>query len=49
LPATPAPGASPDSSKGNDYLARTEWDRWYVKVPAATAEQIETDLGSVLK
>jgi hypothetical protein len=35
--------------KGNDYLARTEWDRWYVKVPATTAEQIETDLGSVLK
>ena len=35
--------------KGNDYLARTEWDRWYVKVPATTAEQIEQDLGSVLK
>jgi hypothetical protein len=35
--------------KGNDYLARTEWDRWYVKVPASSAEQIETDLASVLK
>lgn len=35
--------------KGNDYLARTEWDRWYVKVPSATAEQIETDVASVLK
>jgi len=35
--------------KGNEYLARTEWDRWYVKVPASTAEQIEQDLGSVLK
>ncbi len=35
--------------KGNDYLSRTEWNRWYVKVPAAAAEQIETDLGSVLK
>jgi hypothetical protein len=35
--------------KGNDYLARTEWARWYVKVPAATAEQIETDVASVLK
>jgi Domain of unknown function (DUF4340) len=35
--------------KGNDYLARTEWDRWYVKVPTATAEQIETDVASVLK
>jgi hypothetical protein len=37
------------AEKGNDYLARTEWDRWYVKVPATTAEQIETDLASVLK
>jgi Domain of unknown function (DUF4340) len=35
--------------KGNDYLARSEWGRWYVKVPATTAEQIETDLASVLK
>lgn len=35
--------------KGNDYLARTEWDRWYVKVPAASAEQIENDLPSVVK
>ncbi len=37
------------TEKGNDYLARTEWDRWYVKVPASTAEQIEQDLASVLK
>lgn len=35
--------------KGNDYLARTEWDRWYVKVPANSAEQVEQDLASVLK
>ncbi len=35
--------------KGNDYLARTEWGRWYVKVPANTAEQVEQDVGSVLK
>jgi hypothetical protein len=35
--------------KGNDYLARTEWGRWYVKVPSASAEQIEQDLASVLK
>jgi hypothetical protein len=35
--------------KGNDYLARTEWDRWYVKVMASTGEQIENDLASVLK
>jgi Domain of unknown function (DUF4340) len=35
--------------KGSDYLIRTEWERWYVKVPTATAEQVETDLASVLK
>jgi hypothetical protein len=35
--------------KGNDYLARTEWGRWYVKVPTNTAEQVEQDLASVLK
>jgi Domain of unknown function (DUF4340) len=35
--------------KGNDYLARTEWGRWYVKVPANSAEQVEQDLASVLK
>jgi Domain of unknown function (DUF4340) len=35
--------------KGSDYLARTEWARWYVKVPSNTAEQIEQDLASVLK
>jgi hypothetical protein len=35
--------------KGNDYLVRTEWERWYVKVTNSTAEQIEQDLGSVLK
>jgi hypothetical protein len=35
--------------KGNDYLIRTEWERWYVKVPASTAEQVEADLASVLK
>lgn len=35
--------------KGNDYLARTEYGRWFVKVLTTTAEQIENDLGSVLK
>jgi hypothetical protein len=35
--------------KGSDYLIRTEWERWYVKVPTTTAEQLETDLASVLK
>ena len=37
------------AEKGNDYLVRTEWDRWYVKVTTSSAEQIEQDLGSVLK
>ena len=37
------------AEKGNDYLVKTEWARWYAKVPATTAEQIETDLASVLK
>lgn len=35
--------------KGNEYLIRTEWERWYVKVPSSTGEQVENDLGSVLK
>jgi hypothetical protein len=35
--------------KASDYLIRTEWDRWYVKVPTSTGEQVETDLASVLK
>jgi hypothetical protein len=51
LPAAPpAPGTTPPPNAAkNDYLVRTEWDRWYVKVPATTAEQVENDLGSVLK
>jgi hypothetical protein len=49
VPATPAAGAAPDSAKGNDYLVKTEWERWPVKVTASTAEQIENDLASVLK
>jgi hypothetical protein len=32
-----------------DYLVRTERTRLFAKVPATTAEQIEQDLGSVLK
>ncbi|HYQ16483.1 MAG TPA: DUF4340 domain-containing protein [Polyangiaceae bacterium] len=35
--------------KGSDYLIRTEWDRWYVKVTSTNGEQVETDLASVLK
>lgn len=32
-----------------DYLVRTERTRLFAKVPATTAEQIEQDLGSILK
>jgi hypothetical protein len=42
LPATEASGKP-------DYLVRTERTRLFAKVPATTAEQIEQDLGSVLK
>lgn len=35
--------------KGSDYLARSEWGRWYAKVPTSSAEQVENDLASVLK
>jgi hypothetical protein len=35
--------------KGSDYLIRTEQTRWYVKVLSSVGEQLEQDLGSVLK
>jgi hypothetical protein len=35
--------------KGNDYLIRTEQTRWHVKVLSSVGEQVEQDLGSVLK
>ena len=35
--------------KGNEFLAKTEYGRWYVKVLTSNAEQVESDLGSVLK
>ena len=46
-PNAPYP-PNPNAPK-NDYLVKTEWGRWYVKVPANNAEQVENDLGSVLK
>ena len=50
LPAEVKPDAAPSANAPkNDYLVRTEWGRWYVKVPASNAEQVENDLGSVLK
>ncbi|MGC4088599.1 MAG: DUF4340 domain-containing protein [Polyangiaceae bacterium] len=33
--------------KGPEYLARTEFTRWYVKLVASSAEQVETDTGRV--
>lgn len=35
--------------KGSDYLAKSEFTRWYIKVVAGVAEQIEQDLGTILK
>lgn len=35
--------------KGNDYLARTEYTRWYVKVASSSAEQVDQDLAGLLK
>lgn len=35
--------------KGSDYLARTEYTRWYVKVVSSVAEQVEQDLATVVK
>lgn len=37
------------AEKGNDYLIRTEQTRWHVKVLSSVGEQVEQDLGSVLK
>jgi hypothetical protein len=35
--------------KGNDYLARSEYGRWYVKVPQSAGEQVEQDASGVVK
>jgi hypothetical protein len=35
--------------KGNDYLARSENTRWYVKVTTSLGEQVDQDLASLLK
>jgi hypothetical protein len=39
----------PADNGKSDFVARTEWGRWYIKVPASVAEQVEQDLASVLK
>jgi len=35
--------------KGNEYLAHTDYGRWYARVITSSAEQVEQDVGSVLK
>ena len=35
--------------KGNEYLAKTEYSRWYARVVTSSAEGVEQDLGSVVK
>jgi hypothetical protein len=35
--------------KGNEYLARTEYTRWYVKVIASLGEQVDQDLAGLVK
>jgi Domain of unknown function (DUF4340) len=35
--------------KGNEYLAKTEYGRWYARVVTSVAEQVEQDVGSVVK
>jgi hypothetical protein len=35
--------------KGNEYLAKTEYSRWYARVVTSSAEGVEQDLASVVK
>ena len=35
--------------KGAEYLGRSEYSRWYVKLVTSSAEQVEQDLGALLK
>ena len=38
-----------NGEKGPEYLGRTEYTRWYVKLVSSSAEQLEQDLGALLK
>ena len=51
LPASPAPEATDAGapSAKHEYVARSERTRLWTKVPSGVAEQVEQDLGSVLK
>jgi hypothetical protein len=35
--------------KGNEYLAKTEYGRWYARVVTSSAEQVDQDVSSVVK
>jgi len=35
--------------KGSDYLVRSEYGRWFIKVAATAGEQVEQDVGSIVK
>ena len=35
--------------KNSEYLVRTEFTRWYVKPVSGSAEQLDQDLGALLK
>ncbi|MEO6603103.1 MAG: DUF4340 domain-containing protein [Polyangiaceae bacterium] len=37
------------AEKGNEYLARTEYGRWYARVVTSSAEQVDQDSASVVK
>ena len=37
------------AEKGSDYLVRTEYGRWFVKVLASAGEQVDQDVGSIVK
>ncbi len=48
--AAPTPDDEGGSSTGkDDYIARTEYTRWFAKVTASVGEQIAQDVGSVVK
>ena len=37
------------AERGNEYLARTAYGRWYARVVLSSAEQVDQDVASVLK
>jgi len=39
----------PGAEKGSEYLARTEQSRWFTQVLSSAAEQVDQDLGALLK